>query len=43
MIIQTTTSDINLGKDMCYGDVDDDMFDICFDKATKDENLSPWQ
>ncbi|WMV07330.1 hypothetical protein MTR67_000715, partial [Solanum verrucosum] len=34
---------INLGNEMFYGDVEDDMLDIRFDKVAKDGGLSPGQ
>jgi len=36
IISPTTVYGINLGNEMFYGDVEDDMLDIRFDKVAKD-------
>jgi len=43
IISPTTVYGINLGNEMFYGDVEDDMLDIRFDKVAKDGDLSPRQ
>ncbi|KAG5629158.1 hypothetical protein H5410_000875 [Solanum commersonii] len=43
IISPTTIYGINLGNEMFYGDVEDDMLDIRFDKVAKDGGLSPRQ